>query len=59
MGDYYLNNFVLDQEVIDIMDALGFDVEEIVKNAKGFHLGAGIDFLITENIALNTDFYYF
>ena len=58
-GGYYLNQFNLDQEIIDTWDALGFDIEEKVENAIGYHLGAGIDLFLTKNVALNADVRYF
>ena len=58
-GGYYLNRFNLDQEIIDAWDALGFDLEEKVENAIGYHFGAGIDLFLTKNIALNADIRYF
>jgi opacity protein-like surface antigen len=58
-GGYYLNRFNLDEEIIDAWDALGFDIEEKVENAIGYHFGAGIDLFITKNIALNADVRYF
>jgi outer membrane protein W len=58
-GGYYLNRFNLDKEIIDTWDALGFDIEEKVENAIGYHFGAGIDLFITKNIALNADVRYF
>ena len=58
-GGYYLNRFNLDREIIDAWDALGFDIEEKVENAIGYHFGAGIDLFITKNIALNADIRYF
>jgi outer membrane protein W len=57
-GGYYMNRFNLDQEIIDAWDALGFNLEEKVENAIGYHLGAGIDLFITKNIALNADAIY-
>ncbi len=58
-GGYYLNKFDLDEEIIAAWDALGFDLEEKVENAVGYHVGAGIDLFITKNIALNADVRYF
>ncbi len=58
-GGYYLNRFNLDEEIIDAWDALGFDIEEKVENAIGYHFGGGIDLFITKNIALNADVRYF
>lgn len=57
-GGYYLNRFNLDEEITDAWDALGFDLEEKVENAIGYHLGAGIDLFITKNIALSADVRY-
>jgi len=53
-----LNRFNLDEEITDVWDAFGFDLEEKVENAIGYHLGAGIDLFITKNIALNADVRY-
>ena len=58
-GGYYLNRFNLDKEITDAWDALGFDLEEKVENAIGYHIGAGIDLFLTKNIALNADVRYF
>jgi len=57
-GGYYLNRFNLDKEITDAWDALGFNIEEKVENAIGYHFGAGIDLFITKNIALNADVRY-
>jgi len=57
-GGYYLNSFTLDGEISDTWDALGFDVEEKIKNSFGYHFGAGLDFFITGKIAISTDFKY-
>jgi outer membrane protein W len=57
-GGYYVNKFILDQEIIDAWDALGFNIEEKVENAIGYHLGAGIDLFLTKNVALNVDARY-
>ncbi len=53
-----MNKFNLDEEITDSWDALGFDIEEKVENAIGYHIGAGIDIFITKNIALNADVRY-
>lgn len=53
-----MNRFNLDEQITDTWDALGFDIEEKVENAIGYHLGAGIDLFITKNIALNADVRY-
>ncbi len=57
-GGYYMNRFNLDQDIIDAWDALGFNIEEKVENAIGYHFGAGIDLFLTKNIALNADVRY-
>ncbi len=57
-GGYYLNSFALDGEISATWDALGFDVEEKIKNSFGYHFGAGLDFFITEKIAISADFKY-
>jgi outer membrane protein W len=57
-GGYYLSNFNIDEEITDAWDALGFDIEEKVENAIGYHIGVGIDLFITKNIALNADLRY-
>ena len=57
-GSYYLNSFALDEGIISNWDAFGFDIEEEIENAIGFHFGAGIDLFLTKNIALNADLRY-
>jgi len=66
-GGYYLSSFALDEEIINTWDTLGFDVKEGFdvkgkienrKNIFGYHFGAGLDFFITRNIAINADFKY-
>ena len=55
---YYLSSFALDEGIISDWDVLGFDIEEEVENATGFHFGAGIDLFLTKNLALNADLRY-
>ncbi len=57
-GSYYLSSFALDEGIISNWDAFGFNIEEKVENAIGFHFGAGIDLFLTKNIALNADLKY-
>ena len=57
-GGYYLNRINLDKEIPEAWDTLGFDIEEKVENALGYHYGAGIDLFFTKNIALNANFRY-
>ena len=57
-GGYYLSSFALDEGIISNWDAFGFDIEEKVENAIGFHFGAGLDLFVTKNIALNADLRY-
>ena len=58
-GSYYFNKFYLDNEIISSWNGIGFDIAEKVENSMGFHFGAGIDFFIIENIALNIDARYY
>ncbi|MCK5059056.1 MAG: porin family protein [Candidatus Aminicenantes bacterium] len=55
---YYLNSFALDNEVVNNWNAVNFDIEESLEHAIGFHFGAGIDYFIIPNIAVNADFKY-
>jgi len=54
-GNYYINNFTLDEEVYNAWNFLGFEIEEEIKNMFGFHYGIGLDFLFSENFAFNID----
>jgi outer membrane protein W len=53
---YYLNNFSLENS--DQWQNLGFDINEEVDSVFGFHFGAGIDFFIKPNMAVNIDVRY-
>jgi outer membrane protein W len=53
---YYLNNFSLDKN--DQWRNLGFDINEEVDNVFGYHFGAGIDYFIKSNMAVNIDIRY-
>lgn len=57
-GYYYMYKFTIDEEITDAWESLGFDIEEQVENAIGYHFGGGIDLFLTRNIALNADFRY-
>ena len=57
-GNYYINKFALDEETYKAWYLLGFEIEEEIKNMFGFHYGAGLDFFLSENIALNIDIKY-
>lgn len=57
-GNYYITNFVLDAETYNTWSLLGFDVGETIKNMFGFHCGAGLDFFLGDNIAINIDLKY-
>lgn len=57
-GGYYLNSFTIDKQIADNWNELSFDIEEKAKNALGFQFGAGIDYFLNQNIALNADFRY-
>ncbi len=51
-GGYYFNSFTLDGEIVGDWGDLGFEADEKVDNAFGFHLGAGLDYFINPNIAI-------
>lgn len=54
-----MNRFSLDEEITETWKDLGFDVEEeINKSSFGYHLGAGLDFFVSEFIAFNVDLKY-
>lgn len=57
-GNYYINKFALDEETYKAWYLLDFEIEEEIKNMFGFHYGAGLDFFLSENIALNIDIKY-
>ncbi len=58
-GDYHLNKFTLDKEVVNSWNALGFDIEENVDHTFGFHFGGGLDYFLFRNLALNLDVRYY
>lgn len=58
-GDYHWNKFSLDDAVKSSWNDLGFTMEEKVSHSFGFHIGAGVDFFVWPNIALNLDVRYF
>lgn len=53
---YYLNNFSVENN--DQWQNLGFDLNEEVDSVFGYHFGAGIDFFIKPNMAVNIDVRY-
>jgi len=53
---YYLNNFSLENS--DQWQNLGFNINEEVDSAFGYHFGAGIDYFIKSNMAINIDVRY-
>ncbi|MHA1381301.1 MAG: OmpW family outer membrane protein [Candidatus Helarchaeota archaeon] len=57
-GAYFFNTFTIDKNIIDSWNSLGFEIKESIKKCIGFHLGAGIDFFMQRNIALNLDIGY-
>jgi outer membrane protein len=57
-GGYYLNSFTLDAAIVKSWDDLGFDLEEAIDNAFGFHFGAGLDFFVNPNIAITAGVKY-
>ncbi|MFC2141028.1 OmpW family protein [Acidobacteriota bacterium] len=53
---YYLNNFSVEKS--DQWQNLGFDISEEVDSVFGYHFGAGIDYFIKPNMAVNIDVRY-
>jgi opacity protein-like surface antigen len=57
-GDYHLNKFTLDNDIVNSWNAMGFNIEESVDHTFGFHFGGGIDLFISRSLALNFDVRY-
>jgi opacity protein-like surface antigen len=57
-GGYSLNKFNLDSSVSEPWTALGITLAEKVDNSTAIHAGAGLDFFVTEKLALNLNFKY-
>lgn len=55
---YYLNSFALDSQVESAWDLVNFDIEEKIEHVIGFHVGAGIDYILNRRAAINADFKY-
>jgi outer membrane protein W len=55
---YSMNNFKIKNEVATQWNDLGYYIRETVENSFEFHFGAGVDFLVHKNIALNGDIKY-
>jgi len=55
---YYLSSFEIDSEIADGWNALGYDIEEKVESVLAYHLGLGIDYFFTSNLALNAEVIY-
>jgi len=53
---YYLNNFSVESN--DQWQNLGFDISEEADSVFGYHFGAGIDYFIKSNMAVNIDIRY-
>lgn len=53
---YYLNQFSLEDSAQ--WQNLGFDINEEVNSVFGYHFGAGIDYFIKPNMAVNIDVRY-
>jgi opacity protein-like surface antigen len=58
-GDYHLNKFNLNDEIMNFWNDLGYNIQESVDHTFGFHLGAGLDFFMFKNIVFNLDVRYF
>ena len=57
-GGFYFNKFTLDTGISQSWDNLGFDVSEKIKNCLGFHVGGGLDYYLTEDIAVRVNVRY-
>jgi len=55
---YYLNSYEIESTITDAWNALGFTIEDAVDPGLGYHAGAGLDFLLSGNLAVNLDFKY-
>ena len=49
------NSFELCQTCKDNWEALGISINETVENSFGWHVGVGLDYQVTHNLALNVD----
>lgn len=58
-GNYCQNTFNLDDQITSNWNNLGFNVEESVENGIGFNIGAGLDYFVSENFAINVDGRYY
>lgn len=57
-GCYAFNSFVLDADLINSWDKLGFDIDESIDNAFGATIGAGLDMIVSKGFSLGMDFKY-
>jgi opacity protein-like surface antigen len=55
---YYLNSYEIDGAIVTEWDDAGFTIEDAVDPSLGYHAGAGLDYLLTGNLAVNLDFKY-
>ena len=53
---YFFNDFDQNDYIVESLYGPGADID--VDDSFGFHLGAGVEFFISENAALNLDFKY-
>lgn len=58
-GNYSFNKFSIATDTVSAWNKLGFNIIENVENAIGFSIDAGLDYLITKNVALNIELNYF
>jgi opacity protein-like surface antigen len=58
-GDYHLNTFRLNEEIIHFWNDRSMNIQENVDHTFGFHFGGGLDVFLMENIALNVDVRYY
>lgn len=56
--NYNLNNFTINNDLLNSWKELGIDITETIDNNMGFHLGAGLDFFITKKLAVGMNIKY-
>jgi len=57
-GGYSFNKFSILNETVSAWNQLGFNITEHVDNTVAFSIDAGLDYLITKNVALNIELNY-
>ncbi len=55
---YYMNDYILDSQITEEWQLIGFDIDEEVDNTFGFHIGAGFDIFLMKKLAITADITY-